>query len=900
MSKLRQGFVVSHTHWDRAWYMPFEAFRVRFVQLVDRVLDLLEGTPAFKAFTLDGQAVLVEDYLEIRPDEEPRIRSLVQAGRLVIGPWYTLPDQFLVSGEALIRNLQEGHRVSALFGATDHEGYIPDPFGHVTQMPQILQGFGIDTYLFMRGLSARQKAEVGSVFYWAAPSGHRVLAQYQPDGYYPAAALGHPSIYGRFEGHVLSEELAREQLEEAIEKMKALQEPPVFLLSNGFDHMPEQPGLPDLIQELNRTSDRVALEQGTVGDYFRALRAVLPEDLATEEGDLTGNVDHPILQSVYSARLYLKQHNHRAQRALSRHAEPVSAWLDTLQTGPDARPHLRHLWKILLRNHPHDDICGCSVDAVHEDNEVRYRRVVEAAEELLTVHVESLLLSRGFSPPGQTSERAADVWVFNPHAFDVRYMVEADILIPRDEDQERAHPARAMRACLATGETVPVEILSTTPDVMRNRYLEQTWGRSYRVRFPVEVPGVGYHLVHLFESRSAVHKPGVDLPSVRDDLLENEQYRVSVEDGKVNLLVKGEGRIIENLLQLEYQLDAGDTYSFGPVPAHGPWWATCTDVRLHRDRKNTLVVRHALDVPATFDRDEGPGEPISLDITTHIVLNTHAGVSITIAYENVAENGRLRAIFPFPATDSLQVDGHFRVAERPRPDKQTPEDYPDRYAAYPGELTYPTQHQGDFVLHRADETCTWLANRGLPEYELLSMEQGRSAVAVTLHRAVDMLSVEGGRLRRCQAGPSVPVPGAQCKRPIEAYLSFGTGKIGQAEAIQHARAFAHPPWVRELPYLPYLTSRGQHPRSDRLIEIANPAVELSTWAPAPQPQTRVLRLFNRRGAEQTTSVRFGVPVSSVCTAGLDEQWKPGAGREVIGGHLTVTLGPHEVRTLLVR
>jgi mannosylglycerate hydrolase len=311
-------------------------------------------------------------------------------------------------------------------------------------------------------------------------------------------------------------------------------------------------------------------------------------------------------------------------------------------------------------------------------------------------------------------------------------------------------------------------------------------------------------------------------------------------------------------------------------------------------------LHHALDVPATFDREEGPGEHIRLDITTHIALNTYAGVSITIGYENVLENGRLRAVFPFPETDTLQVDSHFRIAERVRPEKQTPEDRPDRYAAYPGELTYPTQHQGDFVLHQEDKTCTWLANRGLPEYELLSMEEGHAAVAITLHRAVDMLSVEGGQLRRCQAGPSVPVPGAHCKRPIEAHLSFGTGKITPAKAIQHARAFAHPPWVRELPYLPYLKSHGQDPRADRLIEITNPAVELSTWAPAPEAETQVLRVFNRTGSEQVTSIRFGVPVSFVCASSLEEQWEPGAERKVIGGHLEVALGPHEVQTLLLR
>ena len=134
----KKAFLVSHTHWDRAWYLTFNEFRVRLVRMIDRIIELLESNSSYNCFVLDGQVVLIEDYLEIRPDNESHIRALIQQGRLVIGPWYVLPDLFLVSGESIIRNLQIGLEMSNDFGNGLKVGYVPDPFGHPGQLPQIL------------------------------------------------------------------------------------------------------------------------------------------------------------------------------------------------------------------------------------------------------------------------------------------------------------------------------------------------------------------------------------------------------------------------------------------------------------------------------------------------------------------------------------------------------------------------------------------------------------------------------------------------------------------------------------------------------------------------------------------------------------------------------------------
>ena len=150
---MRTLHLVSHTHWDREWYLTFQQFRLRLVHLVDGLLDLLDSNPDYRYFMLDGQTIVLDDYLFMRPEKADIIRAHVRSGRMLIGPWHVLPDEFLVSPEATIRNLLQGDRTARQFGPKMMVGYLPDPFGHVGQMPQILRGFGIETAAFRRGLA---------------------------------------------------------------------------------------------------------------------------------------------------------------------------------------------------------------------------------------------------------------------------------------------------------------------------------------------------------------------------------------------------------------------------------------------------------------------------------------------------------------------------------------------------------------------------------------------------------------------------------------------------------------------------------------------------------------------------------------------------------------------------
>ncbi len=361
--------IVSHTHWDREWYQPFQVFRFQLVELVDRLLDILDSTPAYHSFLLDGQTIVLEDYLAIRPKREADLRRHIQAGRLLIGPWHILPDEFLVSPEATVRNLMLGARVCARFGTRMPVGYTPDPFGHISQLPQILAGVGLEAAALQRGLG-----DEPTELWWEAPDGTRLLTIFFRAGY----------------GNLAWAPTASDAFTRAVERQIELLSPhthtPHLLLLNGTDHMLPQPELPELIDEANRRlGGRAQVVHGTLPDHVDAVRRALPDvrPLPVVRGELRSPKRSPLLPGVFSARMWIKQANDACQTALERYAEPASA-LAHLAGGADRRGELGQAWRYLIENHPHDSICGCSVDQVHEEMRARFAWSEQLAHEVIT------------------------------------------------------------------------------------------------------------------------------------------------------------------------------------------------------------------------------------------------------------------------------------------------------------------------------------------------------------------------------------------------------------------------------------------------------------------------------------------------------------------------------------
>ncbi len=362
-----QVTIVSHTHWDREWYRPFQVFRLKLVELVDDLLDLLDRDPDYHSFLLDGQTIILEDYLELRPEREADLRRHIQGGRLFIGPWHILPDEFLVGPEATVRNLMLAARVCERFGARMPIGYTPDSFGHISQLPQILAGCGLQAAVLQRGL-ADEPAEL----WWEAPDGTRLLTIFLREGYGNLAwAPTEPDAFT----HVVAG---------LVERLAPHAHTPHLLLLNGTDHMMPQPELPALVAAANaRLAERAHIHHGSLPAYVSAVRDALGagDQLPVVRGEIRSPRRFPVLQSVYSTRMWIKQRNQACETALERYAEPLSAFAQALD-GIHPASELWLAWRYLIQNHAHDSICGCSVDQVHEEMRTRFDWSAQIADNL--------------------------------------------------------------------------------------------------------------------------------------------------------------------------------------------------------------------------------------------------------------------------------------------------------------------------------------------------------------------------------------------------------------------------------------------------------------------------------------------------------------------------------------
>jgi alpha-mannosidase len=359
--------LVPHTHWDREWYLTFQQFRIKLVRTIDQVLDILDQDPDFTYFMLDGQTIVLEDYLEVSPEQAERLQRHARSGRLLTGPWYLQPDEFLVSGESLIRNLMTGFRMAADYGGAMPIGYVPDTFGHIAQLPQILRGFGLDNAVFWRGVGEEARQ---SEFRWRAPDGSEVLVAHlaDPRGYSNACRLP----------------LDVDAFLQRLEIMKAALLPRAttntLLLMNGADHLPPQAGLPAVIAAANVQLTGMRVRIGTLPQYLDALRAA-PGARQVLAGEMRSSQRAHLLPGVLSTRMWIKQQNAASEHLLTGWAEPACAWAWTLGAAYPAGL-LRRAWKFLMHNHPHDSICGCSIDQVHREMAPRFAQSDQIAAEL--------------------------------------------------------------------------------------------------------------------------------------------------------------------------------------------------------------------------------------------------------------------------------------------------------------------------------------------------------------------------------------------------------------------------------------------------------------------------------------------------------------------------------------
>ena len=760
----RVACLCSHTHWDREWYGSFQQFRFRLIRLVDRLMALLESDPEFRCFNLDGQTIVLEDYLEVKPSERPRLQELIGAGRIAIGPWYILPDEWLVSGEATIRNLLRGRMICREFGVEPPRvGYLPDMFGHVSQMPQILRGFGIDNAIFWRGLSGD---EWMSELWWEAPDGSRVLGFHLPEycGYCNAAfffASLPPEIRDTMPADTAWGDLATGDMELTMRAMRAIvgravsrSRSGVLLLMNGVDHMEANPLVPELIRRTKAEMPGLDVRHATFAEFIDELRRATPDDLQVVRGECRDTARAPhsgsmVLPNILSSRVYLKLSNARSQHLLEKWAEPFSCAAAIL--GGEAHEGLlRTAWKWLLRNHPHDSIGGCSTDAVHRQMETRTEWCDEIADTVIGASLHTIAGST------DTSALASDelAWLlFNPLGHEVTDLVRTQIdvderwLKKQGLDINPENVLRSVRGLeLTDWEGRPVDA-----DVENVEYLTQhwPWAGSFAalwqvVRFHVavraeRVPALGFSAYRLRVPRKPSRMP-VRPQCAAPAQLRNAHLTVDIEHGGT-LRIGGPavgGREIRGAHYLECGGDNGDGYTYSP-PRFDPVQTTLGGpARITRladgAAHQAVAVDYEMRVPAalTADAQRRDAATVPLRVRSVFRLGTDSTrIDVETTVTNTARDHRLRVCFPVADAGASHVaESQFDIVRRSNTIVQPPAEH--WIEDQPRELpVHGFVSLGNLAV----------AGPGLHEYEVV--EGDPAVLKLTLMRAVGFLGAAG-------------------------------------------------------------------------------------------------------------------------------------------------------------
>ncbi|MHA1264421.1 MAG: alpha-mannosidase [Candidatus Helarchaeota archaeon] len=882
MVNKKEMVIVSETHWDREWYLPFQEFRARLVKLVDKLLKILEKIPEFTNFTFDGQTIVLEDYLEVRPEKEHLLKKYITAGRISVGPWYVLPDEFLVSGEALIRNLMLGHKLARKFGAVMKAGYIPDPFGHIAQLPQIMRGFDIDSILFMRGMDdSFKKLELNLEFEWFSPGKvTSVLAIYLKYGYSSLKVLPVTKVGGIYKKAL---RMIR-RLQKSLLQHSATD---ILLLNNGGDHDEVQAELPEIITQWNNTPElnEFKLVQGNFEDFIRKVQQQQPE-LKTFEGELRGARYHYLLSGTFSARMWIKQANAECQMLLERWAEPFAtfAWIlgepypiDYLWTG----------WKWLLRNHPHDSICGCSIDEVHQDMQPRFRWAKQIAEEITK---ESLFAIYNRIQLNSLKKGVLPLLVFNPLPWNRTDIASIDITAPGKSSEEFQF-AYELRDSL--GKVIPYQLKRITD---KPRFT--TFNSScYRLSFVAKnVPGCGYEVYSLVPEYAYYQQQS----SPSSQKIENEFYEIEGHpDGTFSIKDKILQKTIPNLGIIEDVGDWGDEYDFSPpinpeadrkITNLNPQLGIKAEVVTFETgpAKKTLRIRYNLPIPLSLNYDRTKRCPTTSDLPITILISLYPNIKridLEIELKNQMKDHRIRILFPTGInTEHVSVDGHFLVIDRAikLPVGENWHQPPSK-----------TNHQQKFISVSDGNIGMTICNKGLAEYEAFQ-EKGEVTLAITLLRCVGWLALPFMKSRQKEpAGPDFATPEAQCIGTHKFHLALVThpGNYLTSSSFIQALQFNSPLKVfnprvmrtalrvpdhiffKGLPiYLPpdYF-GETYLPRKKSFLTIQPATLLLSACKKAENEDALIVRVYNLSAQSCTGKIQLFTEIDKVKIVNLEER-----------------------------
>lgn len=877
--------VISHTHWDREWYFTFEQFRYRLVKLMDNLLEIMEKDPKY-IFHLDAQTIVLEDYLKIKPRNKEKLEKYIREGRIIPGPWYVQNDFFLTDGEATVRNLLIGSEIAESFGCCGKTGYIPDQFGNISQLPQIYNNFGIDTCLLGRGYTFFERDEedklkklnVPAEFYWDSKDGSRVFAVRFTNWYNNAQ---------RFSEDTQKNVLLIKHCEELYGGTDRI---PYYLLMNGVDHLEAQENLCDVLPALNEALEDGKVYQCSMQEYTDKAHKYIKENnvpMNVMTGELRNGSDYDVLKGTLSSRVYLKIANCRAQNKLENQVEALYSMAHMLGF-KDFYPvdYSKYLWKLLIENHPHDSICGCSVDAVHRNMMDRTARFNEAANELVQDALTQL--TSHVSRDGVNEEDYV-ITVWNTSESRVSALCDIECNFPATENVEGfdIFDEKGNKAQFDV-EYKDEYVLKTTSPINLPGQLDCN---SYRIKLFVDsLDGMSYRTYTVRKSDKAFESIGFEGKDINGCSIENDLYTVYVDEmGRVSITDKESGKAHDDCIKLEDRGDRGDLYVYWDIWQDG---VIGTDnlkpdkIQLvkNTDIEKSVVVSYRLNFPECCDFMANRRSEKMVENKVDIKLTLVKGqkwVDVVCNVDNKSSDHRLRILFDtHTSTDFSTSLVPFDTTER------------DRREALKKICGDGTQPNSGFVYVGENGHGVGIMNEGLYEYEHLVGEKG--TVALTLLRCTGIISNGNSRLKRNM----MQTFESQCIGQYEMHLgitfentdnetavsrlvrktkNFQNGIIPHFQPYSVKKFTGGRPQVQdtdiaELFFRPDKYENICLGKSGKLFEIKGEALTVTAIKLSEDGKKLVVRVFNTTDKAAELEIKLCTEVASACKMTMNEKW----------------------------
>jgi len=705
----------NHTHWDREWYKTFQDFRIRFAEVMEILVEEI-NFGNIDVFYLDGQTVVLEDYFGLYPEKKEVVQKLVEEKKIILGPWYALADEFLVSGEALYRNLFLGIKQSKDLGCNDFIGYLPDSFGHNSEIPRILSDFGIKNAVLWRGAG-----DFSSEFRWQSADNSQVLATYLIEGYFQ-----------NFIHDKISPKKKAENLKKFLDKIKEFSTSDCILLPIGGDHLAPVKNLSAELDKISQYLEDYTFEKASIFDYIEKINDLKLETLAVFKGELRNNLRNPILAGTLSTRNYLKKENSIAQWNLTKKAEPFSLFVNAATGGRFLPLETEFAYKMLLKNHAHDSICGCSIDEVHREMLPRFSQVNQISQAMI------LRASLKISEMVKNNS----VWVYNLSDKEFSGLVNVKTDKPLLKELQKIFVKKTRE--------FPEEILL---DTSRPPFSEDMRDfREYLV-FAEKIPPNSIKIINGEEKKSE----NIDIVDVSENYIKNSNISLDISlDGKIKLKDLKNNKTFENLHYFYDRADIGDTYNYSPLENDVPLVAKFLKSKIIEKNplKSTLRLVYEINIPEKYDdkSKKRSFKAYKTIITSDITLEKASNqAKINTFWENKSEDHILQIKFKFnEKIKKTFAENSFGLIERTVDfgEKQT---LPVKKGEEAGVITAPMQR---FVWANGLGIIT----EGLHEYGVDDDE-----LFVTVLRSVNMLSKLSLNTRNFPAGPPLQVPEAQCK-----------------------------------------------------------------------------------------------------------------------------------------